>query len=593
MPAAVARDGETAEAEHVYVLPAGASLTIRNGRLRLRRTTAADRERTPIDVFFNSLAQDQAEHAIGIVLSGGGSDGTLGLKAIKENGGLTVAQGAKLTRPRFAEMPSSAVAAGIVDLVLPVEDIPGRLITYVRNWGAFDPERPGDALVKIHSLLQRRTGHDFREYKEQTFRRRVQRRMQVAQTAKLEDYVERLQTEPVEVHTLFRDLLIGVTDFFRDAAAFRALETSVIPKLFEDKGANDEVRVWVSGCSTGEEAYSLAILLREHMERLEAPPKVQIFATDIDEAALGMSRAARYPPTLIKEVSSERRKRFFVHEAGAYRVMKELRDMCIFSTHSVIRDPPFSRLDLISCRNLLIYLKPGLQGQIVPLFHYSLRPGGYLFLGSSENLARNSELFLTLDKKNRLFRRRDLVASPPLPLPQFLPPMWRKGARSEGGQRALLQRSELLRKIANTIVEQFAPTYVIVDGAGDALYFSSRTGKYLQAAAGPPSRDIVAMAPPGLRADLRAALQRASDSGRRVVRDRIAVQINGGVQMISLTVAPINEGNEIAYGIVFADHGPIRTPDESSGAAHPDAADTTVQQVERELQETRGICNQR
>src|SRR5215831_13837300 len=241
MPVVDAEDGERVEAEHVYVLPPGAILTIREGRLRLRRTAAADRERAPIDVFFNALAEDQNEHAIGVVLSGGGHDGTLGIKAIKENGGLTIAQGTNVSRPRFAEMPLSAVAAGIVDLELPVETIPERIIGYVRNWGAFDTEHRGDALTTIFNLLRSRTGHDFREYKERTFQRRVQRRMQVGQTTKLENYAERLQTEPEEVSALFRDLLIGVTDFFRDAEAFQALETLVIAQLFEGKSADDEV----------------------------------------------------------------------------------------------------------------------------------------------------------------------------------------------------------------------------------------------------------------------------------------------------------------------------------------------------------------
>ena len=587
MPVVDAKDGERVEAEHVYVLPPSAILTIREGRLRLRRTSAADRERAPIDVFFNSLAEDQGEHAIGVVLSGGGHDGTLGIKAIKENGGLTVAQGTNVSRPRFTEMPSSAVAAGFVDLELPVEEIPERIIAYVRNWGAFDPEKPGDALAKIYGLLRTRTGHDFSEYKERTFQRRVQRRMQVVQTTKLEDYAEQLRKEPDEVHALFRDLLIGVTDFFRDAVAFQTLETLVIPKLFEGRGADDEVRVWVTGCSTGEEAYSLAILLREQCEKLVSPPKVQIFATDIDEQAMSVARAARYPANLVKEVSPDRLKRFFIHEAGTYRVVKELRDMCIFSTHSVIRDPPFSRLDLICCRNLLIYLKPTLQAQIVPLFHYSLRPGGYLFLGSSENLSRYSELFITLDRKSRIFRRRDLVSRPPLPLRQFQPNSRRETAAPQEGQSELLQRSDMLRRVAGTIVERFAPTYVIVDEAAQTLFFSSGTGKYLQPAAGPPNRDVVAMARPGLRADLRAALHRAKETGRRVVRDRVAVQINGGTQTVSLAVEPVGEGNEIAYGIVFHDRGPIRVDEGASTSEHPESENTTVQQIEKELQETK------
>ena len=587
MPVIDAEDGERVEAEHVYVLPAGAILTIRERRLRLRRTGPTDRERAPVDVFFNSLAEDQGEHAIGVVLSGGGHDGTLGIKAIKENGGLTIAQGANVSRPRFAEMPSSAVAAGFVDLVLPVESIPERIIAYVRNWGAFDPEKPGGALAKIYDLLRSRTGYDFSEYKERTFQRRVQRRMQVVQTRKLDEYADQLQKDPEEVHALFRDLLIGVTDFFRDAAAFEALETFVIPKLFDGRGGDDEVRVWVAGCSTGEEAYSIAILLREQCEKLTAPPKVQIFATDIDETAMGVARAARYSASVVKEVSPERLKRFFIHETGTYRVVKELRDMCIFSTHSIIRDPPFSRLDLISCRNLLIYLKPSLQGQIIPLFHYSLRPGGYLFLGSSENLSRYGELFVTVDRKSRVFRRRDLVSRPTLPLRQFLPNVRRDPAGTGANASGLLQRSDMLQRISNNIIDHYAPSFVIVDETGQALFFSPGTGKYLQPAAGPPNRDVVAMARPGLRADLRGALHRAKETGRRVVRDRVAVQINGGDQMISLAIEPVTEGNEIGYGIVFIDRGPIRTEQEGVGAAVPENEDATVKQIEKELQETR------
>ena len=589
MPVVDAQDDQAVEAEHVYVLPPGAVLTIRDGRLRLQHTEPARHQRAPIDVFFNSLAEDQAEHAIGVVLSGGGSDGTLGLKAIKENGGLTVAQGSNVTRPRFAEMPSSAVAAGFVDLELPVEHIAERIIGYVRDWGAFDAERPSDALGRIYALLRARTGHDFSEYKERTFQRRVQRRMQVLQTTRLDEYAERLQQQPEEVNALFRDLLIGVTDFFRDPAAFQALETLVVPHLFEGKGADDEIRVWVAGCSTGEEAYSIAILLREQCEKMLSPPRVQVFATDIDEAALAVARAARYQTSVGKEVSPERLDRFFVQDVGVYHVVKELREMCIFSMHSVIRDPPFSRLDLICCRNFLIYLKPSLQTQIIPLFHYSLKPGGFLFLGSSENLSRHTELFVRLDRKNRIFRRRDLVSRPPLPLRQLLPSARHAAsgtdARQGGFQGGLLQRSDILRRINLAIVERFAPAYVIVDEFGEAVFFSSGTGKYLQPAVGPPNRDIIAMARPGLRADLRAALHSARDTGRRTVRDRVAVRTNGGTQMVSIAVEPVSEANEKAFGIVFFDRGAIRTDDETTGAASPEGEDPTVRQLEQELEE--------
>ena len=471
--------------------------------------------------------------------------------------------------------------------MLPAEEIAERIIAYVRDWGALDVKRSDEALNKIYTVLRTRTGHDFSEYKDRTFQRRVQRRMQVGQTTKVEDYADRLQEDPDEVRALFRDLLIGVTNFFRDAEAFRALETQVVPKLFEGKGASDEVRVWVAGCATGEEAYSIAMLLREHIDIVEAPPKVQIFATDIDETAMTVARTARYPAALVNEVSPERLKRFFIQEGASYRVAKDLREMCIFSNHSVIRDPPFSRLDLISCRNLLIYLKPGLQGQVFPLFHYALRPGGYLFLGLSENIARYTDLFLPLDKTNRVFRRRDLVARSPVPFRHFLPHTGRIGTASELGDGQGLNRSDLLRKVANTIVEQFAPAYVIVDEFGQALYFSAGTGKYLQAAAGPPNRDIIAMARPGLRPDLRALLHQAKQADRRVTRNGITVQVDGGVQTISLAVEPIKEGNETAYGIVFIDRGPIETEHESANSEIPESKDITVRQIERELNDTK------
>jgi two-component system CheB/CheR fusion protein len=358
--------------------------------------------------------------------------------------------------------------------------------------------------------------------------------------------------------------------------------------LFEGKGVNDEVRVWVAGCATGEEAYSIAILLREHMDSVGALPKVQVFATDIDDSAMTVARTARYPKTLINEVSPERLKRFFVQEGATYHIVKELREMCIFSNHSVIRDPPFSRLNLISCRNLLIYLKPGLQGQVFPLFHYALRPGGYLFLGLSENIARYTDLFIPFDKANRVFRRRDLVARPPVPSRAFRRHAGgRSGAVWDSGRGEGLRRSDLLQKVAGTIAEHFAPAFVIVDEAGQALYFSAGTGKYLQAAAGPPNRDIVAMARPGLRPDLRALLHQAKREAKRVARDLIAVQVNGGVQMIGLAVEPIKEGNETAYGVVFIDHGPIETQHESANSESAESKDITVQQIEKELNETK------
>ncbi len=585
MPVVEARNDQVVAAEHVYVLPPGATLTITGGRFNLRAGDTGARIRTPIDLFFTALAEDRGEHAIGIILSGGGSDGTFGLKAIKEHGGLTIAQGNNESRPRFAEMPQSAVAAGFVDLVLPVEEIPGRLVEYVRRWNRFVPERPADALPRIHRLLRAHTGHDFSQYRERTFLRRVQRRMQVAQIENPEEYAAYLEQHPEEVGALFRDLLIGVTGFFRDPAAFHALATGVIPKLFANKGRADEVRIWVPGCATGEEAYSIAILCAEWLDKMSAPPKVIIFGTDIDETALAAARAGRYPAPALKEVSPERAERFFTAEGGIYRVAKELREMCIFSVHNIIRDPPFSRLDLISCRNLLIYFKPQLQGEVIPLFHYALRPGGFLFLGLSENVSRFAELFQPIDKKNRIFQRRGFVTRTTLPLGPFLPQAHDNRTARRHAEGTLRHRAEVLRKFASVILESFAPVYVIVDEEGEALFFSSGTGKYLQTAAGPPTRDVMAMARPELRADLRAALRRAKETGKRVMRERIPVEINGSVQMVTLAVQPITDADETVYGIVFLDQGPVRAHEE--GDKEYAAGDTTLQQLENELQETR------
>src|SRR5258705_4285509 len=356
MPVKPIQDGDSVEAEHVYVLPPGEVVTIEDGRLRLRKR-AADRHQGPIDLFFTSLAEDQGEEAIGIVLSGGGSDGTLGVVAIKEQGGLTMAQGHNGSEPRFRDIPGSATATGLVDLVVPVELMPERLVSYVRSAEEIERTRISAATNTIYGLLRSRLGHDFSQYKEKTFGRRVQRRMQVLSLTNIDDYVERLKKDQDQVTLLFRDLLIGGSNFFRDSASFEALEQFVIPKLFEASRPDGEIRVWVPGCSTGEELYSIAILLREHMDKLKREPIVRLFATDIDERALTIARFGQYASSAMKEVSPERLRKYFHAEEGSYRVKKELRDLCIFAPHNVIRDPPFSRLDLISCRNVLIYLK--------------------------------------------------------------------------------------------------------------------------------------------------------------------------------------------------------------------------------------------
>jgi two-component system CheB/CheR fusion protein len=585
-PVATAADGQALAAGHVYVLPPGAVLTVKGGRLHLREPVGRPGESMIIDTFLVSLAEDQAEQAIGVILSGIGNDGSLGLKAIKEHGGLAVAQGTDGSEPRFGEMPSSAVALG-VDLVLAAERIPEALVAYARSTRSRDEERVAGSLQSIYGLLRTRLGHDFMQYKENTFVRRVQRRMQLLEIAGIDAYDERLQTDPDEARLLLRDLLIGVTDFLRDPAAFRALETQVLPKLVAGRSADDEIRIWVPGCSTGEEAYTIAILLCEHMEHAAVQPHVQIFATDIDENALQVGRAGRYPASLLREVSPERLRRFFVKDGSAYRVTKQIREMCVFSAHSLIRDPPFSRLDLISCRNLLIYFKVDLQARVIGIFHYALRPSGFLLLGISENVSRNGSLFLAIDKKNRIFQRRDLVAArPPLSLLQV--PARVSGIAAMGPAAAGNgSGGDAMRAILSTVMDKYAPAYVAVDKDGEVIQYSARTGKYLEPAPGPPSRNLLTMARRGLRPELRAALHSAVASQATVHRDEVAVQVNGSVQMITLTVEPIGIGTDTIYLVIFTDMGGLRSADRSDDRGSTSVEHVAAEQIERELQETK------
>jgi two-component system CheB/CheR fusion protein len=414
MPVIDAEDGTSIEPNCVYVPPPHAIVKIADSRLRVETPEADERQiPRPIDAFFDSLASSLQTRAVGVVLSGTGSDGALGIKAIKEVGGLTIAQGRSGTTPQYGEMPAGAIATGAVDLVAAVEEIPEHLLRIKGiEHTAFKPADSAlpteDAIrLRICDILRAQVGHDFSGYREATFLRRVQRRMQVTNLTTLEAYVSRLESDHNEVLLLFRDLLIRVTSFFRDQGAFETLEAEVIPKLFSDRGADQSVRVWVPGCATGEEAYSLAILLREHMDRLQVVPKVQLFATDIDEAAIGTARLGRYPATLLNGLSDQRRQRFFKSSHGAFLVNKEIRDLCTFSEHNLVRDPPFSRMNLVSCRNLLIYMNPELQEAVIPAFHYSLTPEGFLLLGGSEGTAKHGDLFLPLNKTARIFIRRE------------------------------------------------------------------------------------------------------------------------------------------------------------------------------------------
>ncbi len=595
-----AQNGQEVEQNHVYVLPPNASLTIADGRLCLNEFVPEHPERSPVDVFFAALAQDCGEYSVGIVLSGSGHDGLLGIKAIKEQGGLVLAQAGNGSGPSFSDMPGGAIASGLVDFAVPVEEMAAKLLENARGLAALDAlaEKPPEAESEqaadqareaIYAALRAQTGHDFSGYKTRTFLRRVQRRMQFHHCDALADYLATLQSQPDEATALFRDLLINVTSFFRDAEAFEALRALVIPRLFEGRGAADTVRVWAPGCSTGEEVVSIAILLREHMDTLRAPPPVTIFATDIDEHALAAARAGRYPEALLEDVSPERRQRFFTAQAGSFVVAKEVRDLCVFSPHSVLRDPPFSRMDLVSCRNLLIYFGADAQRQVLPIFYYALRPGGFLFLGKSETIGRYSELFAAVDKKNCVYQALDTGKPPRMPI--FInglhpAPFATRVAAGPIGVGA----GQLRQTVEARIAERFGPPHVIVNEEGDIVHFSTRTGKYLEAPYGTPTRQLLITARKDLRLDLRNALRTAVETRRPVTRDAIAFETNDRhVEHVALTIEPLPDrpDGRGLYLVIFEEKGPF--PASAPPPAAVVGADEVegAARVELELRDTR------
>ena len=553
-------DGIVVQPNCVYTIPPNRDMAFLNGSLQLLEPSAPRGQRLPIDFFFRSLAHDLSQRAIAIVLSGTGSDGTQGVRAIKGEGGMVMAQTPESTE--FDGMPQSAIATGMVDYQLPPAEMPARLIAYFKH--AFGPSRVPvvvdtpqieSALKKIFVLLRAQTGHDFSQYKPSTVNRRVERRMAVHQIDVVESYVKFLQQTPAEVEALFRDLLIGVTNFFRDPEAFKVLEEHVIPKLFEDKPAGSAVRVWCTGCSTGEEAYSIAILLQERMESLKQHFTVQLFATDIDSRAIATARSGVYPASIAADISEERLARFFSSESDGttYRVHKGLRDMLIFSEHDIIKDPPFSKLDLLTCRNLLIYLNLTLQKKIIPMFHYALKPSGMLFLGTSEGVGEFSESFVVLDRKAKLYQRKEHVHGRERgALTHILPPSMASDAGPS--MRAATQRTALPAKLPmrelteQALLRQLAPNCALVNDQGDILYLHGRTGMYLEPSPGEPGvSNILKMAREGLRRDLAKALNQSASKREIVHCPGLRVKTNGHYTFVNLTVCPVPVGNAASF----------------------------------------------
>lgn len=585
-----ARDGLEVKPNCVFVIPPDATLTIKDGILQLATPAPAREHRRPIDTFFMSLAEDCDESAIGIVLSGVGSDGTNGIRSIKERGGFTLAQ-AEFDATALQGMPSSAAATGLVDHVLPVEAMPAKLIDHRKHLIEIAEKKDENGnrrdiqehLAKITALLHARSSHDFSGYKDATLTRRVQRRMQVLRIERAADYAERLKTDQREVEALFQELLIGVTQFFRDPETFDALKAMVVMPLLAAKRENEPVRVWVAGCSTGEEVYSLAILFKEALHELGGASRVTIFGTDIDAGAVVTARAGRYRE-FPAGLSSPRLERWFMKNGENYFPVPEIRDMCVFSTHSLVKDPPFSRLDLISCRNVLIYLDEDLQDRVMRTFHYALLPGGYLFLGTAESVTRNARLFRALDKKHRVMQRRDTGATLPAFKPEGIPslePLTPTPPRRHAAD-------ERIDKAVARVMQHYAPAYFVVDRNDEVTRFSgAETRHYLEPSQGAASLNLFNILLKSLRPAVRAGVTQALAESRRIINENLTIRMDGHVRALTLIVEPIGSENDAkASGgcmVAFRDSPPPPTTIEAPEAN----TDANVQALEFELRGTK------
>jgi two-component system CheB/CheR fusion protein len=549
-----AEDGMEVQPGCAYVMPPNKDMALVDGHLLLLDPEAPRGQRLPIDHFFRSLAADQHERAVCVVLSGTGSDGTLGLRAVKGEGGMAIVQTPESAG--YDGMPRSAITTDLVDYVLAPAEMPEQLIDYVsRAFGhapqaarVTAPDGP-DLLLGVLRLLRERSGHDFTHYKTNTLRRRVERRMAVTRIERMEDYLALLKRDTLETETLFRELLIGVTNFFRDAPAFEALATEALPELVAARASGEPVRVWVPGCSTGEEAYSIAMLLMEQTDGTERNVGPQVFATDIDAEAIERARAGVYPDSISADVSPERLARFFVQDGGTYRVAKRVRDCLVFAKQDVTRDPPFSRVDLISCRNLLIYMDADLQLRLMPLFHYALNPDGYLFLGSSETVGDADDMFAPVDRKWKLFQRRGTITPKQRLLTATMQlPGADIGRRVDRVQPPLRLR---VRDLAEkTLLDKHVPACAVINAEGDVLYIHGRTGRYLEPPAGEPSGSIHKMAREGLRLELTAGVRRVLAQKESVRYERLRVRTNGGTSLVNLTIEPMS-GPDAVKGVLL------------------------------------------
>ncbi|MEQ1636648.1 MAG: chemotaxis protein CheB [Methylococcales bacterium] len=546
MPVTHITDNLLVEPNHIYVIPPNKSLAILNKYLQLMDLELPRASHLPIDYFFRSLAQDQGSQAICIVLSGTGSDGSQGLREIKAEAGLVIAQDESTAK--YAGMPESAVATGLVDYLLSPAEMPAQIMLYTRHPHIEVPSLSKQSLAepvlqKILTLIRNQINHDFSLYKKNTIYRRIERRMHLHQIEKIADYLAFLQKDEREVAELAKELLIGVTSFFRDAEAFELLQTKILPELLAQKPANYTLRVWVPGCSTGEEAYSIAIMLQECLDKLGQHLNVQIFGTDIDEEAIEKARRGFYPASIGTVVCDERLKRFFVKEDDGFKIKKSIREMLVFAIQNITKDPPFTKLDLLSCRNLLIYFSQELQLKILPLFHYALKESGILFLGSSETTGQSTEFFTILDRKWKIFSRLSAAVKLPnnVSIHDSLDYRYSHDLKNTS---TVIQKAEdlsMLQLVEAILRRSAAPPCAIIDSNHNIVYVHGRLGRFLEPAEGKISVNIVDMVHPGLKAELISALRKAEQSKNTVLKKPCTFQGDSGLLTVAMSVSPIME----------------------------------------------------
>jgi two-component system CheB/CheR fusion protein len=540
----------------IYVIPSNKSMTIQNGELHIFKPIEKHGLRLPIDLFFRSLADDQKDHSIGIILSGMGSDGSMGLKAIKEKAGIVLVQDP--SNAKFESMPRSAIDAVVVDIVAPVGKLPEKLIALTRQTFSLnakeEPEKDPSAVEKVIALLRAQTGNDFSQYKKSTMYRRIERRMGIHQLNKIASYVLYLQENPAELDILFKELLIGVTNFFRDAAVWEEIKDNLLPSMLSTLPQKYTIRAWIPGCSTGEEAYSLAIVFREALEKANINKSIsfQIFATDLDNNAIDKARKGIYMANIVADVSPERLTRFFSKAGDLYKVNAEIREMVIFAPQNVIKDPSFTKLDILSCRNLLIYMDSYLQKKVLTLFHYSLNPGGILLLGSAETLGSNGNLFTTVNSKLRIYQRSGSKKDEFVSIP---------GTSSLNKpdisiNTVTVKTQDNLQTLTDQLLlQQFSPASALVTEKGDILYLTGNTGKYLLPAAGKANMNLFAMVQQGLRNEFFMAFQEAKQNFDKVVLQGVRIENNNRIQFTDVIIQQIEKPLALKnrFLVIFAD----------------------------------------